>query len=211
MKSTLNIHWKDWCWSWNSNTLIAWCKELTHWNRPWCLKRLKAGREGYDRGWDGWMASPTWCTWVWASSRNWWWTGQPGILQSMSSQGIRHDWVAKHNYWIFSVFDLESLRTLAPSLWNIVFFFFFAPQYAARTLDSKIFNPDTLSSTPHISKRGGQLIRTLYVLPLGGGREGSVPWIIPLFSWNSNWWYVLRSLLKALVKTGTLDCCIQKA
>ena len=86
--------------------------------------------------------------------------------------------MAKHNYWIFSVFDLESLRTLGPSLWTIVGFFlvfFFAPQYAARTLDSKIFNPDTLSSTPHISKRGGQLIRTLYVLPLGGGREGSVP------------------------------------
>ena len=88
--------------------------------------------------------------------------------------------MAKHNYWVFSVFDLESLRTLAPSLWNIVvflflFFFFFAPQYAARTLDSKIFNPDTPSSTPHISKRGGQLIRTLYVLPLGGGWGQSVP------------------------------------
>ena len=82
--------------------------------------------------------------------------------------------MAKHNYWVFSVFDLESLRTLAPSLWNI-FFFFFAPQYAARTLDSKIFNPDTPSSTPHISKRGGQLIRTLYVLPLGGGWGQSVP------------------------------------
>ena len=94
----------------------------------------------------------------------------------------------------------------------LFFFFFFAPRYAARTLDSKIFNPDTPFSTSHISKRGGQLIRTLYVLPLGGGGgEGSVPWIIPLFSWNSNWWYVLRSLLKALVKTGTLDCCIQQA
>ena len=53
-----NIHWKDWCWSWNSNTLAIWCKKLTHQKRPWCWKRLKAG-EGDDRGWDGWMASLT--------------------------------------------------------------------------------------------------------------------------------------------------------
>ena len=58
----------------------------------WCWERLKAGREGDDRGWDWWMASPTWCTWVWASSGSWWWTGKPGMLQSMGSQRIRHDW-----------------------------------------------------------------------------------------------------------------------
>ena len=57
-KSVLNIHWKDWCWSWNSNTLAVWCEELTHLKRPWCWERLKAGGEGDDRGWDGWMASP---------------------------------------------------------------------------------------------------------------------------------------------------------
>ena len=49
--------------------LATWCKELTHWKRPWCWGRLKAGGEGDDRGWDGWMAS--W-TQVWASSRSWW-------------------------------------------------------------------------------------------------------------------------------------------
>ena len=58
-------------WSWNSNTLAIWCKELTHWKRPWCWERLKAGGERDNRGWDGWMASPTQWTWVWASSRNW--------------------------------------------------------------------------------------------------------------------------------------------
>ena len=47
--------------------------------RPWCWERLKAG-EGYDRGWDGWMASPAQWTWVWISSRSWWWTGKPGVL-----------------------------------------------------------------------------------------------------------------------------------
>ena len=79
----LNIHWKDW--SWNSNTLAIWCKELTHWKRPWCWEKLKAGGDGDDRGWDGWMASLTWWTWVWASSGSWWWTGKPGMLQSMGS------------------------------------------------------------------------------------------------------------------------------
>ena len=48
-KSALNISWKDWCWSWSSNTLTTWCEELTHWKRPWCWERLKTGWEGDDR------------------------------------------------------------------------------------------------------------------------------------------------------------------
>ena len=60
-----------------------WCEELTHWKRPWCWERLKVGGEGDDRGWDGWMASLTWRTWVWVGFRSWWWTGRPGVLQSM--------------------------------------------------------------------------------------------------------------------------------
>ena len=56
----------DWCWRWNSKTLATWCKELTHWKRPWCWERLKVG-EGDDRGWDGWMASLTQWTWVQAA------------------------------------------------------------------------------------------------------------------------------------------------
>ena len=94
-KSVLNIHWKDWCWSWNSNTSATWCEELTHWKRLWCWARLKAGREGDDRGWDGCMASPTQWIWVWASSGSWWWTGKPGVLQSVGSQKVRHDWVTE--------------------------------------------------------------------------------------------------------------------
>ena len=74
-----NTHRKDW----NSNTLATWCEELTHWKRPWYWERLKAGEEGYDREWDGWMASPMQWTWVWIGSRGWWWTGRPGMLQSM--------------------------------------------------------------------------------------------------------------------------------
>ena len=49
-------------------TLVTWCEEPNHWKRPWCLERLKAKGEGGDRGWDGWMASSTQWTWVWASS-----------------------------------------------------------------------------------------------------------------------------------------------
>ena len=56
-KSILIIHWKDWCWSWNSNTLATWCQKLTHWKRPWRWERLKTGGVGDDKGWNGWMAS----------------------------------------------------------------------------------------------------------------------------------------------------------
>ena len=58
-RSVLGVHWKGWCWSWNSSTLATSCEELTHWKRPWCWEGLGAGGEGDDRGWDGWMASPT--------------------------------------------------------------------------------------------------------------------------------------------------------
>ena len=57
-ETVLNIHWKDWCWSWYSNTLATWYKELTHLKKPWCWERLKAGGEG-DNRLDGWMASPS--------------------------------------------------------------------------------------------------------------------------------------------------------
>ena len=63
--------------------------------RPWCWERLKAKGEEGDRGWDGWMASPTQWTWVRASSGRWWRTGQPGGLKSMGLQGIRHDLVTE--------------------------------------------------------------------------------------------------------------------
>ena len=82
------------CWSWNSNTLATSCEELTHWKRPWCWEGLGAGGEGDDRGWDGWMASPTRWTWVWVNSGSWWWTGRPGVLRFMGlqSQAWLSDW-----------------------------------------------------------------------------------------------------------------------
>ena len=85
-------------WNGSSNTLAIWWKEMTPWKRPWCWERLKAVGEGDDRGWDGWMASPTRWTWVWASCRSWWWTGTPGLLQSMGLERVRHDWVTELNW-----------------------------------------------------------------------------------------------------------------
>ena len=97
-RPVLGVHWKDWCWGWNSSTLATWCEELTHWKRPWCWERLRTGGEGDDRGWDGWMASLTQWTWVWVNSGSWWWTGRPGMLQSMGSQRVGHDWATELNW-----------------------------------------------------------------------------------------------------------------
>ena len=69
--------------------------ELTHWKRPWCWERLRAGGEGDNRGWDGWMASPTWWIWIWARSGRWWGTGKPGVLPSMGWQRVGHAWATE--------------------------------------------------------------------------------------------------------------------
>ena len=76
------LNCKDWCWSWKSNTLATWCEELIHWKRLWCWERLKAGGQGDDRGWDGWMASLTGRTWVWANSKSWWCCSPWGYKES---------------------------------------------------------------------------------------------------------------------------------
>ena len=99
-KSVLTIHWKNWCWSWNLNTLVTWCKELTQLKRPWCWERMKAEGERDDRGWGGWMASVTLWTNDWLSSRSWWLTGGPGMLQSMGLQRVGHNWVTIL-HWIY--------------------------------------------------------------------------------------------------------------
>ena len=80
--------------------------EVTHWKRPWYWERWKAG-EGDDRGWDGWMAPPIRWTWVWVISGNWWWTGRPGVLQSMRSQRVGHGTVIELNWT-----DSLNLRTV---------------------------------------------------------------------------------------------------
>ena len=104
-----------WCWSWNSDTLATWCEELTHLKRPWCWERLKAGGKGDDRGWDDWIASLTRWTWVWANSGSWWWTGRPGVLQSMGSQRVGHDWEIQLNWEPFKSQGRRDYGDLMPS------------------------------------------------------------------------------------------------
>ena len=69
------------------------CKVLTHWKSLWCWEGLGAGGEEDNRGWDGWMASLTWWTWVWVNYGSWWWTGVPVVLWFMGSQRVGHDWM----------------------------------------------------------------------------------------------------------------------
>ena len=81
-----------------AEALILWPPYAKNWligKKLWAWERLKAGGEGNDRGWDGWMTLPTLWTWVWASSGSWWWTGKPSVLQSMGSQRVRHDWTTE--------------------------------------------------------------------------------------------------------------------
>ena len=93
-----------------TRTLATSCEELTHWKRLWCWEGLGAGGKGDDRGWDGWMASPTRWMWVWVNSRRWWWTGRPGMLRFMGSQSRTwlSDWTELrtiyHYFWTSCVF-----------------------------------------------------------------------------------------------------------
>ena len=112
-----------------SNTLATWCEEMTHLKRPWCWERLRPGGEGDDRGWDGWMASPTQWTWFLVNSRSWWWTERPGVLQSMGSQRVRHNWATELNnfniFFFYSVLRMKSLNFLSNwnpfKIWNLFF------------------------------------------------------------------------------------------
>ena len=80
--------------------------------RPWCWEGLRAGGEGDNRGWDGWMTSLTQWTWIWMDSGSWWWTGRPGVLRFMGSQRVGHDWVTELNYSSLQFFCKEKDRKI---------------------------------------------------------------------------------------------------
>ena len=100
----------------NFNTLATSCKELTHWKRPWCWEGLGAGGEGDNRGWAGWMASPTQWTWVWVDSGSWWWTERPGV------HGVKKSHMTEQLNWILMLLSIfacnyfESVYLLLVSL-----------------------------------------------------------------------------------------------
>ena len=100
--------------------------------KTWCWERLKAGGKGDDRGWDGWMASQTQWMWVWASSRSWWWTGKPGVLQSMGLQRVRHNWATELNYIFICQFQSPYLSY--PSLSLLVFIHLFTTSVTSLSL-----------------------------------------------------------------------------
>ena len=79
----------------SSNTLATWYEELAYWKRSWRWERLKSVAEGDDRRWDGWIAYLTQGTWVSGNSEKWWRIGKPGVLQSMGSWRVGHDWMTK--------------------------------------------------------------------------------------------------------------------
>ena len=117
-----DVHWKDWCWNWNSSTLATSCEELTHWKTPWCWEGLRAGGEGDDRGWDGWMASPTQWIWVSVNSGSWWWTGRPGVLRFLGLQRVEHDWATELNWTdALRVTDVYSSALFCANLFLINF------------------------------------------------------------------------------------------
>ena len=98
-RSALGVHWKDWCWSWKETPTLwplVWITNSLE--KTLILGKIEAGGEGDNRGWDRGMASLTQWTWVWVSSGSYWWTGKPGVLQSMGSQRIGHDWATELNW-----------------------------------------------------------------------------------------------------------------
>ena len=121
---------------------IMW--RVDHWKRPWCWEGLGAGGEGDDRGWDGWMASPTLCTWVWVNSGSWCWTGRPCVLWFMGSQRVGHDWATELNWTLYSPSDVSIMHRLTNFIlfhWSCVLllFFFFVFDFLSAVPSNSIF------------------------------------------------------------------------
>ena len=111
---SLGVHWKDWCWGWNSSTLATWCEELTHLKRPWCWERLRAGGEGDDRGWYGWMASPMQWTWGWTPGVS----DRQGSLACCGSWGHKESDMTEPLNWS----ELMSIMHFKASCYTLIYF-----------------------------------------------------------------------------------------
>ena len=123
-------------------------------------------QEKKDKGWDGWMASPTWWIWVWAKSRRWWWTGRPGMLRFMGSQRVGHDWATELN-WMSS----HNIKTIA--LRHIMESF----QMLTRPWHF-VFKDNLWEISPGISLEGMMLGREAYMLQSMGLQKVRHDWVI---------------------------------
>ena len=97
------------------NTLATWCEELTHWKRPWCWERLKAGQEGDNRGWNDWMASPTWHEFEQA----------PGVGDGQGGLACCSPWGHKESDTTEWLNWLESPKVFSESVQVLVLYYFF--------------------------------------------------------------------------------------
>ena len=179
-RPVLGVLWKDWCWSWNSNTLATSSEELTHWKRLWCWEGLGAGGEGDDRGWDGWMASLTRWTWVWMNSGSWWWTGRPGVLQFVGLQRVGHNWATGLTWQIY-------LQECWISSQKIL---------AYLVLYSASLDPTPQDLFLHIPY-GSVNVRRKKMFPLGAGTAISCLSCTKTWLWLSVWrqWGISRKIL----------------
>ena len=153
-------------------------EELTHWKRPWCWERLKAGGEGDKRGWDVWMASLTQLTWVWANSGRWWWTGKPGMLQSMGSQRVGHYWLTELNWTLQSA--LQTWGSTSIDLSNYRPFSTAVHSYQKKSVYKCI--PVVETHVVRGSTESGEFFQNYF------GRNSifySISWVLPtLFTWH---------------------------
>ena len=158
----MGVHWKDWCWNWNCNTLAAWCEELTHWKRLWCWERLRAEGEGDDRGWDGWMASPIQWTWVW-------WTpgvgDEQGGLACCGSWGRRESDRTERLNWTESLEStiFNSLKSFQ-SLFLQVFFLHPSVSFISSSQTPLIWRSYLLIIVPQVSEDLGFFFSSLFFL-----------------------------------------------
>ena len=109
------------------------------------LGKIEGGRRGDNKGWEGWMASPTQWAWVWVNSGSWWWTGRSDVLQSMGSQRVRHDWATELN-WTVWMWELDHKAIWVPKNW------FFWTVVLEKTLQSPL---DCKNSKP-VNPKGNQ-------------------------------------------------------
>ena len=124
--------WGRHCFTHSANKHLPSTCYVTHWKRLWCWEGLGAGGKGDDRGWDGWMASPT-RRWIWVNSRRWWWTGRPGVLEFMGSQRVGHDWATELD-WKVCLFCVFSFCFVLVCFCFILFFLLGISSYNLKVL-----------------------------------------------------------------------------